>query len=97
MLEAHREIILKSFDAIGIKVKRLAKAPLGDGWYVYHDYAPVSAIPHYRYTVIEQDDYHTKKLREKIMTKSEFISDCDEADFTASLAMSIAEAQHRAA
>jgi hypothetical protein len=94
MLEAHRDIIMKELDAIGVKVKRLAKSSLGDGWYVYHDYAPVNATPQYKYTVISQSDGKTAKLREKRHIRVSFISDCDDNDFTDSLAMNITETKH---
>ena len=97
MLEAHRDVIIKAFNNIGVKVNRLAKSKLNDGWFIYHDYAPVSANVQYKYTVISKSDTQTIKRRERQYIKVDFISDCGENDFNASLSRNIAEAKHRMA
>ena len=93
--EAHKDVILKAFAGIGINVERIIKARLADGWYLYYDGAPQSALKHYRYTVVERGYGYTKKLRERVNVFHDFISDYDEDDFNDSLRMHIQEAKNR--
>lgn len=85
--------IKKIYEKAGLKVDKVIRAKLDDGFYVYHDYGFESVKPTYSYETISEAENQKEVYRTKRKIKSDFVDDYEQSD---SLFMNVRDAQIRA-